>query len=351
MKHLLRKTISALLFGCALGTLQAQTLSDSLIAHFHMDGSPDDVIGGLTPIVTAGLPGYCAGHDGSPNGAACFYSSDFWSYGDVLDMDSADFSIACWMYVDSVHAPFQPQPGFWDYGGIPICKGLTVVANPTRSGYALLVREPQPGSFTIHWGTGSDNNDVVDAEHSALLDAWQHVVMSRCGTHQLLYIDGVLVADSLTPAVRNLNTDIYFTLGAMNRDPNNGTDSEFFTGALDDVRIYKGRCLSETEIDTLAFDLGMGIPTPATGAPSLRIYPSPASDLINIQFSSPFDPVAPMMVFDYYGRKVDLPASKLDVGPAGILSMELPIAGLSPGAYFVTLTDGKGTRHGRFVKE
>ncbi|HRH38304.1 MAG TPA: hypothetical protein PK760_08160, partial [Flavobacteriales bacterium] len=177
---------------------RGQMLSDSLIAHFPMDGDPNDTVENRTPTVVQGLPGFCADRFGAANSAACFDGNDFWSYGDVLDMDTADLSIACWLRVDSVHEPFQPQPGFWDYGGIPICKGLTVVADPSRSGYGLLAREPQPGGFSAHWVTGGDNNDVVDVKHEALLDTWQHVVMSRCGVHQLLYINGVLVADSLT---------------------------------------------------------------------------------------------------------------------------------------------------------
>jgi hypothetical protein len=72
----------------------------------------------------------------------------------------------------------------------------------------------------------------------------------------VLYINGVLINSTTTTVARNLNTNIVFSLGAMNRSPA-GPVSEWYQGALDELRMYKGRCLSPTDIAMLAADNGL----------------------------------------------------------------------------------------------
>ena len=53
MKHMLTSFLLA-------GTVSAsgQWLNDNLIAHFPLDGSPVDIVGGLAPVVISGNPGF-----------------------------------------------------------------------------------------------------------------------------------------------------------------------------------------------------------------------------------------------------------------------------------------------------
>lgn len=327
------------------GSLSAsgQWLTDSLIAHFPMDGSPNDVIGGLVPVVTSGAPAFCADRHGMANGAACFNGSSFWSYGDVLDMDTSDFSISCWLFVDSVQLPFEVETNFWTYGGLPIDKGLTLQGSPQRAGYGLFAREAQPGSYTMLYGTGGNSNDVAYASHGGLMDVWQHVVLSRCGAPQLLHIDGQLVADSVITEGRNLNTNIFFTFGAMNRDPTNYVDTEHFIGALDDVRIYKNRCLSQAEIDTLAFDLlTVGVAEPKQ--PALTLSPNPVRHLLSIAHEKTYAVGARCLIMDGVGRTIKEQPLTAD-------RIVVDVLDIPPGAYFVKLQATQWQTHGRFVKE
>ena len=107
MEQKLRHPIFAFLCVSTLCSAQAQSLSDSLIAHFPLDGSPNDLIGSLAPTATDGQPGFCADRFGNPNSAACFDGASFWSYGDVLDVDTMDFTLAAWVRLDRLGAPFQ----------------------------------------------------------------------------------------------------------------------------------------------------------------------------------------------------------------------------------------------------
>lgn len=321
----------------------AQSLTDSLIAHFPMDGNANDLIDGLAPTVTQGAPGFCADRFGTADGAACFDGASFWSYGDVLDMDTVDFSISCWLFVDSVQLPFEVETNFWTYGGLPIDKGLTLQGSPQRAGYGLFAREAQPGSYTMLYGTGGNSNDVAYASHGGLMDVWQHVVLSRCGAHQMLHIDGQLVADSVIVEGRNLNTNIFFTFGAMNRDPTTYVDTEHFIGALDDVRIYKNRCLSQAEIDTLAFDL-LTVGIAESNQPALRLSPNPVEHLLTIAHDG-FDAVgAQCLIMDGVGRTIKEQTLTADRTVVDV--MDIP-----PGAYFVKLQTTQWQAHGKFIKE
>lgn len=348
------RTFQCLLLAACFAPLSgsAQTLQDSLIAHFPMDGSPNDVSGTLVPTVTAGLPTFCADRYGNPNSAACFDGASFWSYGDVLDMDTSDFSLSFWIIVDTVRMAFQPNPGFWDYGAVPICKGTTLFGSPVRAGYSVQFRQPSQGSFALFGVTGDANDDSHYSEHPMGLDTWHHVVFSRCDTNQLLFLDGSLVADSITPADRNLDVNILFTMGAMNRDPSNIQDSEFFTGALDDVRIFKGRCLNLAEIDTLANDLDLTMGTLDEGESwtALTVFPNPVSDVITVRADSKWAGPLEVMILDATGRTVRILGLPQFSGAAGSGMLQVPVAGLATGSYILQVRTNDQEVRGHFMK-
>ncbi|HRH39861.1 MAG TPA: T9SS type A sorting domain-containing protein, partial [Flavobacteriales bacterium] len=147
-----------------------------------------------------------------------------------------------------------------------------------------------------------------------------------------------------TPAPRNLNTDIYFTFGAMNRDPDNDMDSEYFNGALDDVRIYKGRCLSQAEIDTLAQDLlTLNIMAPEA-LTSLAVYPNPANMSMTINPRGTISGTYTLAIADASGRTILTKG-----GCAGPVLVDL--ANIPPGPYVINLTGRNGEARARFIKE
>ncbi|QQR85398.1 MAG: T9SS type A sorting domain-containing protein [Flavobacteriales bacterium] len=352
MTNFLPAIATAFLIGGAWDTIQGQTLSDNLIAHFPLDGSPDDTVQGLVPVSTSGSPGFCADRFGSPDSAACFDGSSFWTYGDVLDVDTSDFALTFWMRPDSVPMEWLISPGFTSNGTQPVCKGTTIFATPTHSGYTLQLKQLVADSYLLDWVTGGQNDDVHLAQSPIPIGGWMHVAVMRCDTVISMHLDGEFAAINITPPNRNLNTNIYFTLGALNREPSGEPASEWFIGAVDDVRLHKGRCLSQAEIDTLAFDLDLtvGMAT-RTEEPAMRISPNPASEVVRIHFDRSVELIQSMEIFDAMGRKQALRASGLIMQGTGVSQMEIPVSDLPPGAYFVVVPTDTGHVYGRFIKD
>lgn len=237
--------LAALAFTLASDS-SAQVLSDSLIAHFPMDGSPNDTVGGLVPEVTSGAPAFCIDRFGNPNCAACFDGASFWSYGDVLDMDTSDFVISFWFRSDS------------EEGSRLVTKGNTVFGTPGNAGYSFGFGDDGGGDYVggiyVYDDQANESSTAVPVEVSQ----WTHMVASRCDTILSVHVNGQLYSQVPTESHGDLSTNIVFALGALDRNPTSQPDGSFFTGALDDLRIYKGRCLSQAEIDTLAGNLQAG---------------------------------------------------------------------------------------------
>lgn len=270
MEQNLRTPLAAFLCAIALGSAQAQTLSDNLIAHFPMDGSADDVIGGLIPTDTSGAPAFCPDRFGYANSAACFDGTGVWSFGDVLDLDTADFTIALWCRVESLTAGSPHH----DY---PLAKGTTAFGNPQHSGYAIGFRDELPDTLSTAFLRRDENDDLQLTSAPTSFSTWRHILVNRCDTLLSLILDGTLVDVDTLSADLDFATNTYFSIGASDRSPN-GSITGYFNGAVDDIRIYKGRCLSQAEIDTLAYDLlTVGVPSTEESL-VLRMSPNPARD-------------------------------------------------------------------------
>lgn len=347
MHNLTRAFFSVGILTATTPPITAQDITSNLIAHFPLNGTPNDMIGGLAPTVTSGQPGFCSDRFGNPNSAACFDGASFWSYGDVLDVDTMDFTLAAWVKVDTVLLPFEIAPGFISEGSYIVGKGNTVFATPTRAGYGLIAVQIPNNGYDLYGATGDGNNDVRLSQTQVDLHTWTHVALSRCGDHQLLHINGILMADSVTPPQRDLDVDIVFNMGAMNRDPTSYLDSEWFIGALDDVRLYQGRCLSQEDLVELVND-GVGVELETSAPTALRVYPSPATEVIRIQASAPG---TSLRVMDAMGRMMELTGVRFADGVSSLKEFELPIAEWAAGAYFVRLRSEQGEAHGRFIKE
>lgn len=337
----MRHTFTLLLLAGTVG-VTGQSLTDSLIAHFPMDGNADDVVGGLFPIDTTGSPGFCTGHDGTSNGAGCFDGTGVWSYGDVLDVDTADFTIAFWCRVDAL-TPASPHH---DY---PLAKGTTAFGMPEHSGYAFGFRDDLPDTLSAAFLRRDDLNDLQVTSYPTLYSVWRHLLVNRCDTTLTFTIDGVQVdIDTLTMDL-DFSTNIYFSIGAGDRTPG-GSITGYFQGAVDDIRIYKGRCLGQDEIEALA---GLTVGNYEREAPlaDLQLYPNPAHSTVRIELSARSPITGPLTLLNALGQVVALPASSMLLDRDRIRSITLDVSGLPAGAYFVVMPTEQGRLYGRFVKE
>jgi hypothetical protein len=327
----MKPTFVSILLLCT-GSAYGQDLSDSLIAHFPMDNSPNDLISGLAPTVTSGTPGFCADRFGNPNGAACFDGASFWSYGDVLDMDTADFVISFWFSSDS------------EDGSRLVTKGNTIFGTPDNAGYSFGFGDggggEYVGSIYVYDDQANESTTAVPVEVSE----WAHMVASRCDSILSVHVNGQLTSQVPTISHGDLSTNIVFAIGALDRNPTPEPDGSYFSGAIDDLRIYKGRCLTQAEIDTLYYGLTVDAASLGPIKSELRIHPNPSADKLWIASTNTQRHPGVLTVTDATGRKVV-------VRTVNSATVQLDVAYLKPGAYFVMLQDGHVQAHGRFIKE
>lgn len=339
MKRFLTSTVIL----CALGA-HGQWLTDSLIAHFPMNGSPNDTVGGLVPILTFGAPSFCVDRVGVPDGAACFDGNDFWRYGDVLEVDSSAFSISFWCRIDGL------TPGSLDHD-YPLAKGTTAFGNPPYSGYAFGFRDELPDTLSAACLWGQGNQPVIIKDHPVSYGVWTHYTMSRCFDDiVLLHVNGVHVSTDTLDAAADLTTNIYFGIGAGDRAPSGQPVGGYFRGAIDDIRIYKGRCLTQAEISSLA-DLTVGITEIGASVFELHLSPNPATQTLRIDLTSSENITGPLLVLNALGQAVPIAHGSLVRTSLGVRSLTVDVSGLPNGAYFVVVPTEKGRSHGRFVKE
>jgi hypothetical protein len=78
------------------------------------------------------------------------------------------------------------------------------------------------------------------------VETWHHVAVTYDGTRARVYVDGVL--DSLESVVSLGITDNDVLIGC---DRDNGSDYAFYSGLLDDLRVYAG-VLNDAEVAALA---------------------------------------------------------------------------------------------------
>jgi hypothetical protein len=89
----------------------------------------------------------------------------------------------------------------------------------------------------------SDYNDNI----------WHHITAIRTDSTLSIYIDGALTAFLMAPPLNVSNNDDFVIGAQQNFSMTTGAYSNFFVGALDDVRVYN-RALSASEIGFLSAD-------------------------------------------------------------------------------------------------
>lgn len=116
------------------------------------------------------------------------------------------------------------------------------------------------GSYGYHWNYGigfdnynlmfrHDNGDITSTAVSVSLNTWHNFTGVYSGGNNYYYFDGVLIDTKSDQGWSEQLGDKQLTIGAA-YTLNSGIYSEFFSGLIDDIRIYN-RALSQTEISKL----------------------------------------------------------------------------------------------------
>jgi hypothetical protein len=125
----------------------------------------------------------------------------------------------------------------WVYSDNFVQNGSVVTKNPVNTQWALFFES----DGYLKWRGGGTENDVKCGAPSN--GNWHHIVAKQDGTTASLYVDGLLCASGAVPPIGNAANSI--TIGRFD-----GGDPYYFTGRIDEVRIYN-RALSDAEISQL----------------------------------------------------------------------------------------------------
>jgi hypothetical protein len=210
-----------------------------------------------------------------------------------------------------------------------------------------------PQHLRIVWTTNSKNtqfpNAISDMDskdgNELLLNTWWYVTMVHDGTNDIIYINGVEV--NKKPAPGKLNA----TARPLCFGSNNVEGGQYFTGALDNVKIYN-KALTAAEVRKL-FQTGT---TPVDDLASAEllarvknIAPNPAADVLTIQHRFTNEEDLLVRVFDMQGRQVDALRFAKNQVPADQISLN--VSQYKSGMYFINFVKG-GTSLGamKFVK-
>ncbi|MBK9015728.1 MAG: T9SS type A sorting domain-containing protein [Saprospiraceae bacterium] len=199
-----------------------------------------------------------------------------------------------------------------------------------------------PQHLKIVWTTNSHNavsdNFIHDMDskdgNELILNNWWYVTMVHDGVNDIIYLDGVEVNN--LPAEGTLNSTS-FPLG-MGNNPIDG--GQYFTGALDEVKIYN-RALTPDEVGLL-FSAGSitGVDEPSSelGRMVQAVYPNPSTSELLVKHG--FDNTQPLLVrvLDVQGRQVGMVQFDKNELPAGQFSMN--VGAYATGTYFLNFVLG-----------
>jgi hypothetical protein len=186
-----------------------------LIARWNLDetagGTAHDSVG-LVDGTLEGDPQWQPA-DGHADGTLHFDGiDDFVSTPFVMDPASGKFTLAAWIKGGAPGQVIVSQAGGVDWLKIDVVSGT-------------LATDLKPPQRRIPVAPLVSDTAVTD-------DTWHHVAFVWDGTTRALYLDGVLVAEDEPGNLAGGDGSLYIACGA------NQSPSTFWTGLIDDVRIY-----------------------------------------------------------------------------------------------------------------
>lgn len=218
---------------------------NGLVAHYPLDGGGADIAGGK---VHATLSSPAWTHDRHTTPVSALQVSTSATNGVVTGLSTMhplgfgkfdQFSVAAWVKADSVTTGLEPE-GIVGVGATSLRVGMRVA--PDGIPYA-------GGCFSGNpcWDTRMIAGTTTPT--SLIPGRWYHLAMVYDGATRAMhfYQDGGLVGQASIPSVfGNRFTDGFFWFGGFP-----GSATEWFRGAVDDVRVYR-RLLTHVEISELA---------------------------------------------------------------------------------------------------
>jgi lysophospholipase L1-like esterase len=182
-------------------------------------------------------------------------TSDYVDIPDGLTNNMNDFSVACWVYLNTL----DTWSRVFDFGGdTNVFMMLTPASGNTGYPYFAITT------------SGNDGEQGIDGTSALPTGSWQHLTVVKSGTTGILYINtqevGRNTAISLTPADLGNTTNNYIGRSQWENDP-------YLNGSIAEVLVYD-RALSVSEVTAL----GNNPPEDITPAPTAVTTPAPTGN-------------------------------------------------------------------------
>ena len=217
---------------CLTGTASAG-LDDGLLGFYQFNGNANDESGNGNH---ATVNGATLVEDRFENANRAYYFDGVDDY--IISTDAVPglqvsdaLTISTWIYKENT-----------DQERIA---GVHQAAGDSQPEYSILYGHNE----RIRMQTKDDDNNWGFDHYSDTtipISEWHHLAFVYTGSTYSFYLDGVVNGSgSMSTLIRDIDPNPYLYIGAR------GDGDEFFTGAIDDVRIYN-RALSESEVQALA---------------------------------------------------------------------------------------------------
>ncbi len=304
---------------------QLDTGEPGLVAHYPFDGNANDATPYENHGVIGGDPVFedVTHPNGTGNQAIVFDGmQDSVLAPNAVQLISDYTTVSFWIRVDAVTT--DPEAYVIDFGHwserwkISLPQHLKIVwtTNSTNS----------VSDNFIHDMDSGDGNELI-------VDNWWYVTMVHDGVDDIIYLDGVEV--NKLPAAGTLNST-GLPLG-MGSNPVDG--GQYFTGALDEVKIYN-KALTPEEVASL-FNQGTTSTKDQFGLlPNViqSFYPNPVQEKLLVEHSFENNQPLLLRVLDVQGRQIDaIRYSKYDI-PVGQFSID--VGDYASGTYFLNFIYG-----------
>lgn len=209
------------------------TLQDSLQLHYVFDGNANDISG--------------HGHHGTVFGAQ-LTENRFGQTNSAFEFDGSFDLINTFSTFDYEERTVSLWINPYDIDGFDPNNNVVISQDDYRLKYGCL-RVDFENNYLNLWSGGSNN--LYTEEASEMRYKWSHIVMTRNSEEVKYYINGSLVKTDVSNNIAStFDPDSTLVIGA-----GRSAYKQFFTGKIDDIRIYN-RVLSYEEIQQLfLFDI------------------------------------------------------------------------------------------------
>jgi len=259
---MIKKFITTSTFLISIFFLQAQYITDSLVAYYPFNGNAIDESGNGYDATVNG-PVLVTDRFDSINSAYYFDGyNDFMKLPDGVRFQPFTSSTICfWIKT--------PQTNRFD-----LFSQRTGNFNPSEHNFGITFNSPVYGLQYTHPNYNYENTTINNAPINTLLDGeWHYFAFVKDVDNSLMiiYMDNIkIVEESILDVNYIVQGDLIIGTDINNNIP--------FNGLLDDIRIYN-RALKESEIESILNSLDEN---QIINSSSVNVYPNPSKGIITI---------------------------------------------------------------------